>query len=472
MDHHSALLAKYRFGEYEIVRVLGAGGFGITYLGYDHHLDKPVAIKEYLPNDLAVRLGNTEVVAKTSNDAEDYKWGLDRFLEEARVLAKFDHPNLPKVYRFFEAHGTAYIVMEYAEGATLSQLIKQRGSISEEEVIQILVPLMRGLQQVHKAGYLHRDIKPGNIILRDDGNPMLLDFGSARAAIGGKSRSVTSIVTPGYAPIEQYNTKGNQGPWTDIYAVAAVAYKLVTGETPDDATGRLRNDPLVKLSDMNSLKVSYQFARAVDDGLEVYEEDRPQIMSKWMRNFSPKSKEPIGEREPQQEGQQPARVEVALKDDGQESIKAQTQIPQVQEELASSTVGSSADYDEYKGLRVAAVTFFVVVTVPFTYWLFRQYAEPEAKTPEVVSGKTQIEVWAEVSEIDSISSYKKFMTRFPKSKLSKLAKVKIDERELDFEAWDEAKRIDTKEAFQNYLDEQPFGLFLDVAKAKMQSKGG
>ena len=223
---------------------------------------------------------------------------------------------------------------------------------------------------------------------------------------------------------------------------------------------------------MNSLKVSYQFARAVDDGLEVYEEDRPQIMSKWMRNFSPKSKEPIGEREPQQEGQQPARVEVALKDDGQESIKAQTQIPQVQEELASSTVGSSADYDEYKGLRVAAVTFFVVVTVPFTYWLFRQYAEPEAKTPEVVSGKTQIEVWAEVSEIDSISSYKKFMTRFPKSKLSKLAKVKIDERELDFEAWDEAKRIDTKEAFQNYLDEQPFGLFLDVAKAKMQSKGG
>ena len=191
--------------------MLGFGGFGMTYLGFDHNLDKPVAIKEYLPSDIATRTADRSVAAQASEVRGDFQWGLERFVDEARTLARFDHRHIIKVYRFFEAHGTAYIVMEYAEGETLSAHLERKGSLSEAELKAILYPLLDGLAVVHGADFLHRDIKPGNIVLRDvDGSPVLLDFGSARQAIGAKSRSVTSIVTPGYAPIEQYSSRGRQ----------------------------------------------------------------------------------------------------------------------------------------------------------------------------------------------------------------------------------------------------------------------
>ena len=198
-----ALPSGYRIEEYELVRVLGSGGFGITYLGYDHHLDKAVAIKEYLPNDLAVRTDKQSVLPKSNQDQADYEWGLERFLSEAQTLARFDHRHIIKVYRFFRAHGTGYIVMEYAEGETLSALLQRKGTLTEAELKAILFPILDGLAAVHGADFLHRDIKPGNIVIREDGSPVLIDFGSARQAVAGKSRSVTAIVTPGYAPIEQ-----------------------------------------------------------------------------------------------------------------------------------------------------------------------------------------------------------------------------------------------------------------------------
>ena len=205
----NALPQGYRLQKYELVRVLGFGGFGMTYLGFDHNLDKPVAIKEYLPSDIATRTVDRSVAAQASEFRGDFQWGLERFVDEARTLARFDHRHIIKVYRFFEAHGTAYIVMEYAEGETLSAHLERKGSLSEAELKAILYPLLDGLAVVHGADFLHRDIKPGNIVLRDvDGSPVLLDFGAARQAIGAKSRSVTSIVTPGYAPIEQYSTSG------------------------------------------------------------------------------------------------------------------------------------------------------------------------------------------------------------------------------------------------------------------------
>ena len=208
----NALPRGHRLQEYELVRVLGMGGFGMTYLGFDHHLDKAVAIKEYLPSDIATRTADHSVAPQASEFRGDFQWGLERFLDEARTLARFDHRHIVKVYRFFEAHGTAYIVMEYAEGETLSAYLERKGTLSEAELKGILYPLLDGLAVVHGADFLHRDIKPGNIVLRDtDGSPVLLDFGSARQAIGAKSRSVTSIVTPGYAPIEQYSSRGRQG---------------------------------------------------------------------------------------------------------------------------------------------------------------------------------------------------------------------------------------------------------------------
>ena len=271
----------YRIQEYELVRVLGHGGFGITYLGHDHHLDKAVAIKEYLPNDLALRGDNHSVLPRSTQDTADYEWGLERFLGEAQVLARFDHRHIIKVYRFFRAQGTGYIVMEYAEGETLSKLLQRQGTLTEAGLRQILFPLLDGLEAVHQAGFLHRDITPGNVVIRDDGSPVLIDFGAARQAVAGKSRSVTAIITPGYAPIEQYSTKGHQGPWTDIYGLGAVCYRCLAGTQPDDAVERIRKDPLVPAAERCRGKVSVSLLAAIDRALCVDEGERPQTISAW-----------------------------------------------------------------------------------------------------------------------------------------------------------------------------------------------
>ena len=292
-DYLHALPQGYRIQEYELVRVLGSGGFGITYLGYDHHLDKAVAIKEYLPNDLAVRTDNNSVLPKSTQDKADYEWGLARFLNEAQTLARFDHRHIIKIHRFFRAHGTGYSVMEYAEGETLSEVLQRKGTLTEAELKAILFPILDGLESVHEADFLHRDIKPGNIVIRDDGSPVLIDFGSARQAVAGKSRSVTAIVTPGYAPIEQYSAKGHQGPWTDIYGLGAVCYRCLTGEAPDDATERLREDPLVPISKRCKGKASASLLDAIDRALRVDEGERPQTIVEWRKMLSNRAGAPV-----------------------------------------------------------------------------------------------------------------------------------------------------------------------------------
>ncbi len=254
----------------------------MTYLGFDHNLDKPVAIKEYLPSDIAVRTADRSVAPQASEFRGDFQWGLERFVDEARTLARFDHRHIIKVHRFFEAHGTAYIVMEYAEGETLSAHLERKGPLQEAELKAILYPLLNGLEVVHGADFLHRDIKPGNIVLRDvDGSPVLLDFGAARQAVGAKSRSVTSIVTPGYAPIEQYSSRGRQGPWTDIYALGGVCYRALTGDVPEDATDRIRHDPLVPVAQRCAGRASAAFLSVIDWALSVDEGARPQRVGAW-----------------------------------------------------------------------------------------------------------------------------------------------------------------------------------------------
>ncbi len=281
--HPSALPAGHRLQEYEIVSVLGVGGFGITYLANDTQLEMRVAIKEYLPNSLAVRGGDSTVLPKSQTDAEDYRWGLDRFMKEAQTLARFRHPNIVRVLRFFEANGTGYTVMEYEEGQSLGQyLAANPPAMGEAELLRLLLPLLDGLKLVHAAGFLHRDIKPANIYLRADGSPVLIDFGSARQAMGSHTQSITSIFTPGYAPFEQYFADGKQGPWTDIYALAAVAYRLVAGMPPPEAAKRVREDTLLPATTLCRGRYSAGLLHAIDQALAMHEAARPQSIDAWL----------------------------------------------------------------------------------------------------------------------------------------------------------------------------------------------
>ena len=272
-----------RLQEYEIVRVLGRpGGFGITYLATDTHLHKPVAIKEFLPTGLAVRGENSSITVRSSEDRLVFDWGLKSFLNEARVLARFSHPNLVQVHRFFEANGTAYIVMEYIKGETLSEVLKREVTLDEERLRNILLPIADGLEAVHGADILHRDVKPENIIIRPNGLPVLIDFGASRNALGGKTFDVTSITTAGYSPIEQYSAEsGGQGPWTDIYALGAVAYRAISGKRPLDAVDRVTADRLPPAKEIGANRYTPSLLNAIDLALSLSPDARPRSVSAW-----------------------------------------------------------------------------------------------------------------------------------------------------------------------------------------------
>ena len=287
-DHKQALPPSFRLGAYRVVRVLGVGGFGVTYLCEHSGLGVQVAVKEYLPNEIAVRDG-TEVHPKSAGDREGFEWGLSRFLDEARTLARFEHPNVVRVRDCFEANNTAYIVMDYEDGEPLDAVLRRHGTLTEAQLKRVLLPVVDGLRQVHAAGFLHRDIKPSNIFVRRlDESPVLLDFGSARQALGRRSRSVTAIASAGYSPPEQYERDGAQGAWTDIYALSALCYRAITGEAPMEATGRqsqllrTQTDPLPKLAETPAAGFSPAFLEAVDWGLRVIETERPRSLDGWL----------------------------------------------------------------------------------------------------------------------------------------------------------------------------------------------
>jgi len=283
-----ALPPGYILKEYRIIKSIGSGGFGITYLGMDENLQKQVAIKEYFPFHLAFRGNNSIVAPRTQSpgDVDEYSWGRERFIEEAQTLAKFEHPNVIRVIRYIPENGSAYIIMDFADGQPLNKIIKASAPLSGEQVTAVIEPLMDGLTAVHQKGILHRDVKPGNIIIREDNTPILIDFGAARQAIGSKSKSLSAILTPHFAPIEQYSTRGNQGPWTDIYSLGAVAYLCLTGQKPPEATERMRTDPYVPLVKCAAGRAPQAFLEAIDWALDPEEEKRPQSVEEWRRAMS------------------------------------------------------------------------------------------------------------------------------------------------------------------------------------------
>jgi serine/threonine protein kinase len=269
-----------RLHEFEIVDLVGQGGFGIVYLADDHSLQRRVAIKEYMPSSLATRGKDDSVVVRSARHADTFEIGLRSFVNEARLLAQFDHPALLKVFRFWEANGTAYMAMPYYAGKTLRDALKEReGSPPDEAWIRrILAPVMDALELMHHENCFHRDVAPDNIMLLRDGRPVLLDFGAARRVISDMTQALTVILKPGYAPIEQYAEMPGikQGPWTDIYALAAVVYFSITGRTPPPAVGRMMQDAYEPLATIAAGRYSAHFLEGIDRCLRVKGEERPQ----------------------------------------------------------------------------------------------------------------------------------------------------------------------------------------------------
>ena len=232
-------------GRYVVGIALGQGGFGITYIGYDNVLNTRVAIKEYYPSDIAGRTSVDGIVSAYTGAGDEYGKGKKRFLDEARILAKFsDHPCIVGVKDCFEENSTAYMIMEFLEGISLKEYLKRKGGkLSAEESISLLTPVMDALRAVHGEGIIHRDISPDNIFVTTDGRVRLIDFGAARQSVGGQ-KSLSVMLKPGYAPEEQYRSKGNQGPWTDVYALTATLYRMITGNVPPDSLERVMEDTL------------------------------------------------------------------------------------------------------------------------------------------------------------------------------------------------------------------------------------
>jgi serine/threonine protein kinase len=269
--------------EYRIESVLGnPGGFGITYLATDINLDRKVAIKQYLPGDLATREGAKTDREREKSDKKSSKTGKDYIREEAQRLAQFNHSNIVRILHFFTHENTAYLVMEYQEGLSLTEYLQQHGTLNQEELLGMVLPLLDALKQIHDEKFLHRDIKPNNIYIRHDKSPVLLDFGSARQALAKRSRSITTIVSPGYAPLEQYDdVASEQGEWTDIYALGGVMYYAITGETPPAATRRVNKDPMIPAITAGAGRYSKSILTAIDWALEPNDDKRPRSIEKW-----------------------------------------------------------------------------------------------------------------------------------------------------------------------------------------------
>jgi serine/threonine protein kinase len=265
-------------GNYRIGRVVGVGGFAVTYEADDLRLRKKVAVKEYYPIDYADRDARMRILPKSAAHTTTFEWARSNFLEEARMLARLEHPSIVRVLRVFEANSTAYMVMHFEDGQRFETwLTCLHRAPKQQELDAIVVPLLDALDLIHSAGILHRDIAPDNIIIRADGSPVLLDFGAALRADAAARRGLTGIVKAGYSPPEQYTSNCRlQGPWSDFYALGGTLYRAITGRAPEEAMLRLDNDCMITAAKAANGKYRPGFLKAVDACLKVRHSDRPQ----------------------------------------------------------------------------------------------------------------------------------------------------------------------------------------------------
>ncbi|WP_167084828.1 serine/threonine-protein kinase [Massilia frigida] len=270
-----------RLADFEITGVLGEGGFGIVYMAFDHSLQRSVALKEYMPGVLATRASDHSIMVRAERHQETFNVGLKSFINEARFLAQFDHPSLVKVHRFWEQNRTAYTAMQYYDGRTIKDIVTQSPElVTEVWCKKVMKQILDALEMLYTMKILHRDVSPDNIIVQESGDAVLLDFGSARQIIGDRTRGLTVILKPGYAPVEQYagDASLDQGPYTDIYALAAVMFFAIIKEPPATSIARMVRDPVKPLAERGLPGYSQEFLAAIDKGLAVLAQDRPQTI--------------------------------------------------------------------------------------------------------------------------------------------------------------------------------------------------
>ncbi|RJF95635.1 protein kinase domain-containing protein [Noviherbaspirillum saxi] len=328
-----------RVGEFEIAGLVGKGGFGIVYLAYDCSLGRHVALKEYMPSGIASRSAGQNVTVTSPRFTDVFNAGMKSFINEARLLARFDSAALVKVHRFWEANGTAYMAMPFYEGITLKQAYQERKLVPDEQWIRtLLADLLDAVETIHGAHCLHRDIAPDNILLRTGGRPLLLDFGAARHVIGDMTHDLTAIVKPGFAPIEQYaDIPGlKQGPWTDIYALGAVIYYLIIGKAPPAAVARSVNDEMLPARKVGKGRYSESFLMIVDRALTVRPEQRIQSVQAWRQALAGEDETRL--LSPQMSAQRAAQP-VEVIPEAVPSIRNSTPLPDAADVSSDATVG-------------------------------------------------------------------------------------------------------------------------------------
>lgn len=488
--HHNALSPGATVDEYRLLEVLGEGGFGIVYRGEGRYLGDQVAIKEYLPRHLATRTEG-DTVAPTSSDSEEaYLWGLEKFQEEARILWNLAkphrHPNIVAVRRFFEANGTTYMVMDFEEARPLSELLKGQATLPQTRLETALFDLLSGLKRVHEAGVWHRDIKPANILIRDDGSPVLLDFGAARQTLDAQTRSIVAAITPPYAAFEQYAARGNDGPWTDIYALGVTMYRCITGKLPPDAAERLEDDKLTALSELRPPGYSPGFLAAVDKALSIRAADRPQSVDEWIACFETATATPSNAADSGGDTTVLRAVEPPVNGEEQGSLSSPPAPLLGERERIGGSVHQEKSSNRKLLLTGASIAVVLAVAIG-------------AATLDTASlfGNQEQEDWRQAAESRDPDVLADYIEKYPEGSFRAQAESLLEElrtqieaveairksaeqdrqaaealeaaRRADEAAWSQAQSEDTAAAYESYLSGQPEGSFVAQARSRISS---
>jgi Protein kinase domain len=447
---------------YRIDRVIGSGGFGITYEAEDMKLGTKVAIKEYFPANCGQRNAGLSVRPTSEKQTKTFEWGRTSFLEEACTLARFQHPSVVRISRVFEAHSTAYMVMLFEQGRSFEAWLKSLDRApSQEELDRISGPLLDALEIVHTQNFLHRDIAPDNIIVRADGSPVLLDFGSARRAVAERSRALTGVVKTGYSPQEQYTTDGRlQGPWTDLYAFGATLYRAVTGKPPEEATLRAMDDQMRSAAGLAGGPYRPGFLSAIDECLRVRPSERPQSVAQLRPMLlAPASRAGVLLVEPlKRTSRLTARVETAVKPPGKKQLIPAAAIffvlvggfagLQYARWAVEAPVGNADQNVTAKRAAddEAAITAKAKEAADATE--AKRKAEENATAKRAVDEKTakeaaakktadaaemaaEADAWVALKDLKSIPAFESFIARYPDSPYAAMARARVAELRPD-----------------------------------------